>query len=505
MQTPAAVQKIIAKLQGAGFEAFAVGGCVRDVLLGRVPVDWDVATSATPAEIQRLFPKHFYENRFGTVTVLTGSDDPTLKHVEVTPYRIEAHYSDQRHPDAVKFTDTLTDDLARRDFTVNAMALNHVVFRAGSEQRTVHRLPEHYQQHAVVINDLRVIDPFGGLKDLNAKLIRAVGDAAERFAEDALRLLRAVRLAAQLGFMIEEQTLAALTRQATAMAAVSQERVRDEVIKLVMSERPEYGFNLLQQTGLLNIILPELEEGVGVEQNKHHKYTVFEHSVKSLQFAAQYGYPVHVRLAALLHDVGKPRTRRWQRGDYTFYGHDVVGARMAEKLMRQLRFSNELTQQVTHLIRHHMFYYDIGKVTEAGARRLLRRVGREHFNDLIKVRIAERKGSGVPKAEPYRLRHLQFLVDKASQQPVMVGQLAVGGTDLMAELQVRPGPLIGGILNALLAEVLDDPKKNTRDYLLRRAVELKDKDPAELKALGEVAKDEAERRREADIRRKYRV
>ena len=357
----------------------------------------------------------------------------------------------------------------------------------------------------MVIDGVTVIDRFGGLKDLNAKMIRAVGDASERFAEDALRLLRAVRLAAQLDFSIEEKTLAALTTQAPALRAVSQERVRDELIKLVMSTKPEYGFNILQQTGLLKIIVPELAEGVGVGQNKHHIYTVFEHSVKSLQWAAQYDYPLPVRLAALLHDVGKPRTKKPLAGDYTFYGHDVVGARMAEKLLKRLRFSNEIVSSATHLIRHHMFYYDIGKVTETGARRLLRRVGQEHFADLIKLRIAERKGSGVPKAEPYRLRHLQFLVEKAAQAPITTSQLAVTGNDIMTELRLRPGPQIGGILNALLAEVLEDPARNTREQLLARAATLKGTDAQELKALGEAAKEAEEKKREDDIRRKYHV
>lgn len=485
---------------------------MRDLLLGRTPADWDVATNAKPEEIQRLFPKSFYTNKFGTVTVLRPAltEAPAgrqvfgrqavadgINEVEVTTYRTEGAYRDQRHPETVKFVASIIEDLARRDFTINALAA--VV---QDQEVSVKN-----QAHMVTLGTLRVIDPFGGIKDLDAKLIRAVGKPDERFNEDALRLLRALRLAVQLGFTIEETTLQALRKHAQAIQAVSHERVRDELIKLVMSEHPEDGFTLLRQTGLLALLLPELAEGVGVKQNKHHRYTVFDHNIKSLQFAAQYGYPLHVRLAALLHDAGKPRTRRWdeRQNDYTFHSHEVVGARMAEKLMRRLRFANELTAQVVHLVRHHMFYYDVGKVTEAGARRLLRRVGREQFHDLITLRIAERKGSGVPKAEPYRLRHLQFLVEKAAQAPVTVGQLAIRGDDLLRALTLRPGPAIGGILNALLAEVLDDPTKNTREYLLARAAELKDKNTAELKALGEAAKDEAEKKREEEIRRKYRV
>lgn len=495
MNLPSEVQSIITRLHQAGFEAYAVGGCVRDLFLKRQPQDWDITTNATPEAIQKLFPKNFYNNTFGTVTVLTLSTDPALKEIEVTTYRVDATYSDQRHPDHVTFTAQLEEDLARRDFTINAMAL-HSASTSG---------PTH--AHQVVIDGLQIIDPFGGLKDLNATIIRAVGEASERFQEDALRLLRAVRLAAQLNFTIEPGTLQAIQESAQAIGAVSAERIRDELIKIIRSDHPEYGLQLLQSTGLLAVTVPELQEGVGIEQNKHHIYTVFEHNIKSLHFAARYDYPFHIRLAALLHDIGKPRTRRFdpKQGDYTFYGHDIVGARMVEKLLKRLKFSNADVHKVSHLVRHHMFYYDIGKVTEAGLRRMLRRVGPEHFDDLIKLRIAERKGSGVPKARPYRLRHLQFLAEKVSQQPISVGQLAINGHDLMEKLSIPPGPAIGGILNALLAEVIEDPKKNTTDYLLPRARELQESDPAQLKQLGVAAIEKEEQAREEEIKKKYHV
>lgn len=479
MHLPEEIQTIITKLHDAGYEAYAVGGCVRDVLLKKTPADWDVATSATPVEIQKIFPKSFYANKFGTVTVLSPSPNPGEGggEVEVTTYRTEANYSDQRHPDSVAFTKNIEKDLARRDFTINAMATDGE----------------------------KILDPFHGQPDLKGQLIRAVGEPAERFAEDALRLLRAVRFAAQLSFTIEENTLAAIKSHAADIAAVSAERIRDELIKIVMSDQPETGFNLLEQTGLLKEILSELQEGVGIEQNKHHVFTVFDHNIKSLQFAAHYNYPLAIRLSALFHDVGKPRTKKLQGYDYTFYAHDIVGARMTEKLLRRLKFPNEVVDKVTHLIRHHMFYYDIGKVTEAGARRLLKRVGKEHFDDLIKLRIAERKGSGVPKAQPYRLRHLQFLVEKASQAPLTTSELAIDGNDIMKELALAPGPQVGGILNALLAEVIEDPIKNNREYLMKRAEALKDQDPTALKKLGAAAVDEEAKAREEEIRRKYHV
>jgi tRNA nucleotidyltransferase (CCA-adding enzyme) len=493
MQLPKEVQDVLNALTSAEFEAHAVGGCVRDLLLGKEPKDWDVTTSANPKEIQEVFPNSFYTNDFGTVTVRTG-EDTGIREIEVTTYRIDADYNDQRHPDSVTFTKSIREDLARRDFTVNSIALK----QADDTRREKHA-------DEVTIDGMTLIDPFGGLKDLHNRTIRAVGNPTQRFSEDALRLMRAIRFSAQLGFEIEEYTLKAITEYAPAIEAVSHERIRDELIKIIMSRHPELAMNLLQKTGLLAYILPEVEEGVGITQNKHHVYTVFEHSVKSLQFAAEFEYSLPVRISALFHDVGKPRTRRFVGNDYTFYGHEIVGAHMTESIMKRLKFSSDMTKQVTHLIRQHMFYYDVGKVTPTGARRLLRRVGREHFDDLIKLRIAERKGSGVPKAEPYRLRHLQFMVEQAAKEPISVGQLAITGNDLIHELSLRPGPMIGGILHALLAQVLEDPKKNDKNYLLEQAKALQTKTPEELKKLGESAIEKEEKKQEEEIKRKYRV
>jgi len=498
MNLPSKIESVLSSLRRAGFEAYVVGGCVRDLLLRRPPKDWDIATNAKPAEIQAIFPKSFYKNNFGTVTV---------GEVEITTYRVDLGYSDQRHPDDVKFVSNLKEDLARRDFTINAMALSPPAGGGVPRGREAALRGEGEGADTVIIDDLTIIDPFGGLKDLNQKLIRAVGDPDQRFSEDALRLLRAIRFSAQLNFTIEPDTLKSLSQHAATIQAVSQERIRDELIKIIMSEQPEAAFNLLEQTGLLKIILPELAEGIGIDQNKHHIYTVFQHNIKSLQFAARYDYPLDIRLAALLHDVGKPKTRRFDQksNDHTFYAHEIVGAKMAKKLLERLRFPVHQIKKITHLIRHHMFYYDIGQITDAGIRRLLRRVGPENFDDLIKLRIAERKGSGVPKARPYRLRHLQFMAEKVSQQAITVGQLKIDGHDLMNKANIKPGPQIGGILNALLAEVIDDPSKNNPDYLLKKAEELKTKNPADLKQLGAAAIEKEEQKRDDDIKRKYHV
>lgn len=478
MQIPQEVKKILEKLEAQNFEAYIVGGCVRDTLLEKKPKDWDITTNAQPNELTTLFPESYYNNEYATVSVKTGSRESTLSVVEVTTYRLETEYSDARHPDRIDFTQNLEDDLSRRDFTVNAMAMD----KQGI-----------------------IVDPFQGQQDLKNQLIRTVGEPTERFSEDALRLLRAVRLACQLDFSIESKTLTAINQNCERINHISAERIRDELIKIISSSHPEKGFELMRDTKLLPIILPEIAEGIGVEQNKHHTYTVYEHLIKSLQFAADYDYPLSVRLAALFHDVGKPQTREYKDGDFTFYGHDVVSAAITRRCLARLRFPKKLSEEVCHLVRHHMFYYDIGKVTESGARRLLRRVGKEHFDNLIKLRISERKGSGVPKAEPYRLRHLQFLVEKAAQDPITSSQLAISGHDLMNELQLKPGPILGGILNALLAEVLDDPNKNTREYLLSQASQMKDKDPAELKKLGETRVEEEQQKRDEEIKKKYHV
>jgi len=481
MKIPQEISQIIEKLQSANFEAFAVGGCVRDLLRNVKPKDWDIATSAKPNQIQKIFPKSFYENTFGTVTVQTGSQDDSLKDVEITTYRVETEYSDKRHPDRVSFTENLKEDLARRDFTINAMGLKPVDGK------------------------LEIVDPFNGQEDLNSKLIRAVGNPEERFSEDALRLLRAIRFAITLQLEIEKETFAAIKKLAGNLARVSRERVRDELIKIVMSPDAEKGIYLLQESGLLEYIIPELVEGVGVEQNKHHVFTVFDHNVKSLGYSAKSNDPLHIRLAVLLHDVAKPRTKRGKSPDATFYGHDIVGASMTQKILTRLKFPNKIVDQAAHLVRNHLFVYDIGKVTEAGVRRLLKRVGKENFQDLLKLRMAERLGSGVPKARPYRLRHLEFMADKVSHDPLSTKMLKINGHDLIEKLKLTPGPKIGAIMDVLLAEVLKDPKKNTKSFLLEKAQKLIDEDLSQLRNRAKDTVSEKEKEREEEIKKKYHV
>lgn len=454
MKLPEEVQNIIKKLQDSGCEAYAVGGCVRDLLLGKEPKDWDITTNAKPEEIQKLFPEHVYENTFGTVAIKTGSEKPELALIEVTPYRIEGKYTDKRHPDSVKFADKLEDDLSRRDFTVNAMAINI---------------------------DGKITDLFNGQKDLSSKVIKTVGEPGERFEEDALRLLRAVRFATVLDFKIEEKTLEAVRNNSNWLVAISKERIRDEFVKIINSNNAYDGTLLLYETGLLKHIVPELLEGVGVEQNLHHIYTVWEHITRALKYASEKEYSLEVRLASLFHDIGKPRSKRGEGRDSTFYGHEVIGAKMVAEIMARLKFPKDQAEKIVKLVRYHMFYYNPEEVTESSVRKLLARIGLENVEDLIKVREADRIGSGRPKAVPYKLRHLKYIIDKVSHDPISVKMLRVGGEDVMKELDTKPGPKIGLILNYLLAEVIDDPSKNTKEYLEQRIHELDKKSPEELK------------------------
>ena len=454
MQLPKEIKNILGELEKQGFEGYAVGGCVRDLLMKKEPKDWDITTSAKPEEIQKIFPESFYENNFGTVTIKTASANPIFKEVQITPYRVEGKYKDKRHPEEVKFVTKLEDDLSRRDFTVNAMAVDE----AG-----------------------KLIDPFDGQKDLKAKVIRTVGKPEERFNEDALRILRAVRFATVLDFKIEKTTLEAIKQSAAWLEAISKERIRDEFIKIIESDNAYEGVLLLKETELLKYIVPELLEGVDVGQNLHHIYTVWEHNTRALKYAAEKKYSLEVRLGSLFHDIGKPRTKRGDGKYSTFYGHDVVGAKMTAQIMVRLKFPNDVVEKVIKLVRYHLFYYNVDEVTESSVRRLLVNVGPENMEDLIKIREADRIGSGTPKAVPYKLRHLKYIVDKVSHDPISVKMLKVDGEDVMKELDIKPGPKIGLILNSLLAEVIDDPAKNTKEHLKKRIHELDKKSPEELK------------------------
>jgi len=461
MTIPKEVKSIIESLKKAGFEAYIVGGCVRDFLIGMEPKDWDVTTNAKPEEIQKVFPDSFYENNFLTVTVRTGSEK--VPEIEITTYRLEAKYSDKRHPDEVRFAKSLDEDLSRRDFTVNAIAMDA---------------------------SKKITDLFEGQKDLKNKIIRTVGNPQERFGEDALRMLRASRFAATLDFKIEEKTAEAIKKNSLWIEAISKERVRDELVKIIMADKAAEGIELLRELNLLKFILPELLENYGVGQNKHHIYDCYQHALKALEYAAKKKFNLQVRLAALFHDIAKPRVKVGQGKESTFYNHEMLGAKMAFQILNRLKFSKKDIEKIVKLIKYHMFYYNVDEVSESSVRRLVRNMGPENMEELLQLREADRIGSGVPKAEPYKLRHLKYIIDKVSKDPISVKMLKVNGKDVMDLLKIEPGPKIGQILDVLLGGVLDDPKKNTKAFLEKEVVALGALADKKLKDLAEKSKEE---------------
>ncbi len=464
---PLAIRQISTELEQAGFEAYLVGGCVRDLLLGRTPKDWDFTTNALPDQIQTLFPLSFCNNDYGTVGIKTGEDTPyeDLGVVEVTPYRSESGYSDARRPDEVKFGVSLKDDLARRDFTVNAIAYR--------------------------LKDQKIVDLYGGMDDLREKRLRAVGVADERFKEDALRMMRAVRLAAELGFVIEAETMAGISRNHNRLGLIAKERISIELIRLIMADSPLPGLVITERLGLLQHILPELREGIGCEQGGIHQYDVFEHNLRTLEAAASKGYSLELRLAALLHDVGKPATRRTggKNKTYTFFGHEVVGAKMAKTMLERLKLPRETIEKVEKLVRWHMFFSDPDMITLSAVKRTIVRIGEDNIEDLLNLRVCDRIGTGRPKEQPFRFRKYKAMVDEALRDPISVKLLKINGDKIMEMSGEKPGKKLGYLLHALLEEVLIDPTRNTEKYLETRVFELLKLDEAELIALAEAGKE----------------
>jgi tRNA nucleotidyltransferase (CCA-adding enzyme) len=474
---PPEVSSLTKDLRDAGFEAYLVGGCVRDLFIGRKPKDWDVTTNAKPEDIQRIFPDSYYTNDFGTVGVLRETEDESLKIVEVTPYRTESTYSDKRRPDSVQFGDSLDEDLARRDFTINAIALED--------------------------SKGQIIDPYQGQKDIDLRVLRTVGVPEERFEEDALRLMRAVRLVAELNLALDTDTAAAIKEKSANLKHVSKERIRDEFIRIINSDQPMMAIVLAQQLGILEFIAPDLTRGIGIDQNQAHSYDVFGHLLRAVQHAADKGWDFDVRIAALFHDVSKPETRRWsdEKKDWTFHGHEVVGSRTTKKALEELKFSRETIEKVTKLVRWHMFFSDPDQITLSAVRRMIRNVGEENIWDLLNLRICDRIGTGRPKEQPFRFRKYKSMVDEALRDPISVTMLKTNGNYIMKEFHVKPGPRIGWLLNALLEDVLDDAKNNDLEYLDKRTAALLELDDAQLRALGESGKVKREKAEEEELKK----
>ncbi len=488
-KVPKEVSHVTETLEKGGFEAFLVGGCVRDLLMGREPKDWDITTNAKPEEITRLFDKTVYENTFGTVIVVQEDvSHETLKQIEVTPYRTEEKYSDFRHPDEVKFSNDIKDDLKRRDFTINALA-----YSKG-----------------------QITDMFQGIKDIEEKTLRTVGEADARFQEDALRMLRAIRFSVELNFSISSEIMESILKNSNLLEKISAERIRDEFTKIILSPNPSSGIMLLQKLGLMKYIIPELEEGIGCEQSGEHAYDVWTHGLYSLQHAADKNWPFEIRLAALLHDIGKPKSKRKReiknardaaKKEYTFYGHEVIGARMTKNIVERLKFTRDQITLVEKLVRNHMFFSDTEVITLSAVRRIIAKIGKENIWHLMNVRECDRVGTN-KKETSYRLRKYFAMIEEALRDPISVSQLKIDGNYLKEKLGITPGPRMGWILNALLEEVLDDPSKNTEEYLSELVNSFNELTDKELRALGERGKEKREELEEkeiTEIHQKHRV
>jgi putative nucleotidyltransferase with HDIG domain len=472
------------KLKDAGYEAYLIGGCVRDILIGVKPKDWDITTNAKPDEIIKIFPDTFYENVYGTVGVVNETvSDETLKVIEITPYRLESEYSDNRRPDKVTFSDKLEDDLKRRDFTINAIALN--IEESGSKE-------DFYKG--------QIVDMFGGQEDLKNKVLRTVGNPHERFQEDGLRILRAVRIGNYVGFEIDSATEKALSEESHLLSNIAKERIRDEFVKIIMSKDPEQGLKMCQKFALLKFIIPELEKTIDVEQGGAHVHDVWNHSLKAMQHAADKNFALEIRLAALLHDIGKPKSKREGENKPTFYGHEVVGARLTEKILQDLRFPTKIIEKVTKLVRNHMFFADTELISLSAVRRIVARVGKDNVWDLMDLRACDRIGMGRPKEDPYRLRKYHAMIDEATRDPISVGMLNIDGKKIMEVTGEIPGPKIGFVLHALLEEVLDNPKLNTEEYLNQKAIELIKLPEKKLREMGEEGKERKEEENEEELK-----
>ena len=435
---PAAVLSLMERLWAHGHAAYVVGGSVRDAILGRPSFDWDLATDALPDRLLAIFPGAVYENRFGTVAVREGGAE-----LEVTTFRTDHDYADFRRPHRVEFGGDITLDLGRRDFTVNAIAWGAEAAAAASARPTP-----------------ALVDPFGGVEDARLRHLRAVGEAGARFREDALRMLRAARLAAVLGFEIEPATLDAIAEHASLARHVSGERVAAELEKLLLADRPSVGLRVLDATRLLDVVLPELAAQRGIAQNKAPGEDLLDHTLRTVD-AAPANRPV-VRLAALVHDLGKPSTI----DEGPFRGHEVVGADLAGAVLERLRFPKAVTARVVHLVRQHMFAYEPGW-GDAGVRRFIQRIGVEAIEDLFALREADSIGSGLaPDAADLSTLRRRVAAELAASVVLDRSRLAVKGDDLISELGLPAGPHLGGILDALLERVIADPKLNDRATLL---------------------------------------
>lgn len=474
VEIPLKVRKIIEKFEKSGYEIYIVGGAVRDVLMGKQVYDWDFTTNATPEKMQAVFENSFYDNKFGTVGI--PSDIERERPYEITTFRTEHGYSDSRRPDKVEWGKTLSEDLQRRDFTINAMALKleQESRRAGAyksqKSKKTQALTLLPRSDKLCLYSFTLIDPYDGQKDLKNKLIRAVGDPNERFLEDALRMMRAIRIASELGFNIEEETFAAIRSNATLINKISKERVRDELFKILKSPHPYEGIILFKNSGLMQEILPEMEKTFGVEQKspgRHHIYDVGTHSLNSLKYVSEKNTSPIVRLATVIHDIGKPQTyKKLANGTITFYNHELVSAQIAKRIADRLRFSNKDREKLYKLVRFHQFSVD-ERQTDSALRRFIRKVGMENISDMLDLRVGDRLGGGARETS-WRLEEFKKRLIEVQKQPFTVHDLKITGHDVMKNLSLKPGPEVGEILEKLFEEIVEKKIPNEKKTLLER-------------------------------------
>ena len=444
---PAPVLNIFEKFINSGYEIYLVGGGVRDLLLQRSLHDCDFTTNAQPEIIQNIIPDSFYDNVFGTVGTIIKTDKGEEKY-EITTYRTEQGYTDRRHPDKVSWGKSLDEDLKRRELTINAMAIG-----PSDKHET----------------GMELIDDFNGREDLKNKIIRAVGDPSERFSEDALRMMRAIRFSSQLGFTIEPETFSAIQKNASLINQISKERVKDELFKILSSDFPSEGITLLLTSGLLQFIIPELLKGYGMSQAKHHIYDVWTHSLMSLKNCPSKD-PL-VRLATLLHDIGKPIVAKGEGENRTFYNHEVVGEKIVRNVAERLKFSKKEEERLIILVRWHQFTVD-DRQTDSAVRRFIRHVGKENLEDMLNLRVGDRLGGGA-KETSWRLEKFKKRLEEVQVQPFSVTDLKINGNDVMKALGIKSGPKVGQILNQLFEEVVEKKIENDKEVLLNELNKLK--------------------------------
>lgn len=435
---PEAVNEVLKNFTKFGFEIYVVGGAVRDLLMGKIVYDWDFTTNATPDEILKIYKDGFYDNIFGTVGLSVDNFD---KPFEITTYRKEYGYSDNRRPDKVSWGKTLEEDLKRRDFTVNAMAID---------------------------KDLKIIDIYDGQKDIKNKLIRAVGDPNERFSEDALRMMRAVRIAGELNFEIEEKTFEAIKLNANLINKIAKERVKQELFKILKSDNSYKGIVKFKESGLMDQILPELVKCFGIEQKspqRHHIYDVGEHLLVSLKECKSKD-PV-VRFATLIHDIGKPQTyKKLETGVITFYNHEVVSTKIAINIADRLKFSTKEKNKFVTLVRFHQFTVDEHQ-TDSAIRRFIKNIGIENINDMLSLRVADRLGGGASETS-WRLEEFKKRLVEVQKQPFSIKDLKISGIDVMKKLNIEPSPKVGEILESLFNEVVNKKIDNKKEILIEK-------------------------------------